>query len=213
MSRVRRKPGTREALLAMAPPLVVEPARNKGKWYEYFKNTNPIHVELGMGRGSFIITMAQKFPHYNYIGLELKEEVLLSGIKKAKDLRLTNLAFIWGDVKYLPDFFAPGELNRIHLNFSDPWPKARHAKRRLTHANFLKIYQDILDSNGEVHLKTDNGELFEFSLNQFCSQNWNLKNISLDLYRNLPVDNVPTEYELKYVEQGKKIYRLEGTKP
>jgi len=210
MSRVRRKPGTKEALLSMVPPLILEPAQNQGNWCSYFKNNNPIHIELGMGRGTFITTMAQKYPNINFIGVELKEEVLLTAIKKTQHLSLRNLGYIWGDGKDLPEFFAPKELARIYLNFSDPWPKARHAKRRLTHVNFLTMYRQILESQGEVHFKTDNEELFEYSLNQFCFQNWKLKNISLDLYRNKPEDNVPTEYESKFVSQGKKIYRLEG---
>lgn len=210
MSRVRRKPGTKEALLSMVPPLVPDPAQNKGKWNNYFQNSNPIHIELGMGKGTFITTMAQKYPQYNFIGLELREEILLTGIRKAKGLNLPNLAFIWSNVMELADYFMTGELARIYINFCDPWPKARHAKRRLTHANFLKIYSEILMSGGEVHFKTDNEELFQFSLNEFCSQGWRLKNISLDLYRNLPENNVATEYERKFVEQGLKIYRLEG---
>lgn len=210
MSRVRRKPGAREALLAMGHPLVLEPAKTQGKWGDYFQNNNPIHIELGMGRGTFITTMAQKYPHNNYIGLELREEILLSGLGKAQGLDLTNMAFIWSDVKELPNYFLPGELSRIYINFCDPWPKARHAKRRLTHANFLGIYDKLLYGGGEVHFKTDNEELFEFSLNEFCSQGWRLKNISLDLYRNLPEHNVATEYEKKYVEKGLRIYRLEA---
>ena len=154
--------------------------------------------------------MAQKYPQYNFIGLELREEILLTGIRKAKGLNLPYLAFIWSNVMELADYFMTGELARIYINFCDPWPKARHAKRRLTHANFLKIYSEILMSGGEVHFKTDNEELFQFSLNEFCSQGWRLKNISLDLYRNLPENNVATEYERKFVEQGLKIYRLEG---
>ncbi|NLT94302.1 MAG: tRNA (guanosine(46)-N7)-methyltransferase TrmB [Clostridia bacterium] len=210
MSRVRRKPGTKEALLAIGRPLVLEPEKIKGKWKDYFQNDRPIHIELGTGKGTFISTMAQQCPQSNYIGLELKEEILLTAIRKALGLNLPNLAFIWGDAKNLTDYFMPGELERIYINFCDPWPKTRHAKRRLTHANFLNIYNRLLIKGGEVHFKTDNQNLFEFSLNQFCEQGWQLKNITLDLYRKLPENNVATEYEQKFVEQGLKIYRLEA---
>jgi len=212
MSRVRRKSGTKEALLTLAPLLVVDPKANRGSWQGYFKNNNQIHIELGMGRGTFISTLAQRNPNINFIGLEIKEEVLLTGIKKAMDYNLPNLAFIWGDVEDLGDFFANQEVAKIYINFCDPWPKFRHIKRRLTHAHFLDIYNTILLQKGEVHFKTDNEELFEFSLNQFSVKNWGLRNISLNLYRNLPIDNVPTEYELKFVEQGLKILRLEAIK-
>ena len=212
MSRVRRKAGTKEALLVLAPPLVVDPKANRGNWRGDFKNNNQIHIELGMGRGIFLFTLAQKNPDINFIGIEIKEEVLLSGVKKNLAYNLPNLAYVWGDIGDLAGFFANEEVARMYINFCDPWPKIRHAKRRLTHGNFLDIYRAILQESGEVHFKTDNEDLFEFSLNQFCAKNWGLENISLDLYRNLLVDNVPTEYELKFVEQGLKIYRLEAIK-
>ncbi|MFZ7104817.1 MAG: tRNA (guanosine(46)-N7)-methyltransferase TrmB [Peptococcaceae bacterium] len=210
MSRIRRKAGTKEELLQLSPPLVLDPKQYKGKWQEYFQNANPIRLELGMGKGTFISTLALENPGINYIGLELREEVLLSGLKKSREPGLANIAFIWTDIKDLADYFAGDEVNRIYINFCDPWPKVRHAKRRLTHAGFLNVYQEILVNQAEVHFKTDNEELFEFSLNQFSQAGFVLKNIRLNLYRNLPDDNVPTEYELKYREQGLKIMRLEA---
>ncbi|KJS81675.1 MAG: tRNA (guanine-N7)-methyltransferase [Peptococcaceae bacterium BICA1-8] len=208
MSRVRRKAGTKEALLALSPPLVVNPKANRGNWQGFFNNNNKIHIELGMGRGTFIFTLAQRNPDINFIGLEIKEEVLITGIKKTLDYSLPNLAYVWGDVNDLSDYFANEEVARIYINFCDPWPKFRHTKRRITHGNFLDIYQIILQERGEIHFKTDNEDLFEFSLNMFRAKNWGLKDVSLDFYRDLPLDNVPTEYELKFVEQGLKIFRL-----
>lgn len=210
--RIRKKPGTKEALLALVPPLVLTPEEHQGKWQQYFGNNNPIYIELGIGRGRFITTLAQNNPQINYIGLELKEEVLLVAVKKAVEEGLNNIAFIWGDVKELANYFSPEELERIYINFCDPWPKNRWAKRRLTHRGFLAIYQRLLNSQGQIHFKTDNKELFEFSLNELAGDKWQLQNITLDLYRNPLEDNVATEYELKFKEQGMEIYRLEGKK-
>lgn len=210
--RIRKKPGTKEALLALVPPLVLEPQTNMEKWQQYFGNDNPIHIELGMGRGRFITTQAQNNPHINYIGIELIEEVLLVGVKRAVEQSLENIAFIWGNVQELANYFGPEELARIYINFCDPWPKNRWAKRRLTHRGFLASYRKLLNEEGEIHFKTDNQELFEFSLNELVDDKWQLQNITLDLYRNPPADNVATEYEQKFQEQGMKIYRLEGKK-
>ncbi|NMA02884.1 MAG: tRNA (guanosine(46)-N7)-methyltransferase TrmB [Clostridia bacterium] len=210
--RLRRKPGTKEALLALVPPLVLEPQDNLGKWQRYFGNTNPIYIELGTGKGRFITTLAQNNPHINYIGLELKEEVLLMGVKKAVEQNLNNIAFIWGNVQELDNYFAPEELARIYINFCDPWPKKRWAKRRLTHRTFLANYRKLLNDQGQIHFKTDNKDLFEFSLNEFVDDKWQLQNITLDLYKNPPEDNIATEYELKFKEKGMPIYRLEALK-
>ncbi len=210
--RLRRKPGTKEVLLALVPPLVIEPQANSGKWQQYFGNTNPIHLELGTGKGRFITALAQNNSQINYIGLELKEEVLLMGVKKAVEQNLENIAFIWGNVQELEKYFAPGELARIYINFCDPWPKKRWAKRRLTHRRFLASYKNLLNDQGQIHFKTDNKELFEFSLNEFVDEKWQLQNITLDLYKNPPEDNIATEYELKFKEKGMPIYRLEALK-
>lgn len=211
MARIRRKQGTKEKLLTLTPPLVLEPEKQKGQWQQYFNNTNPIHLELGIGKGKFINSLAKKNPQINYVGVEIVEEVLLKGIEKSFQGGLApNLAYIWANAENLQEIFNDNEVEKIYLNFSDPWPRKRHAKRRLTHKRFLQVYKDILTEDGVVQFKTDNIELFEFSLNEFANEQWRLQNISLDLYKNLPEDNVATEYETKFVSRGMKIYKLEA---
>ena len=209
--RIRRKPGTKEYL--MASSLVInEPQAFQGRWQEFFQRENPLHVELGTGKGKFITTMAKLFGDVNYLGVEKVPEVLIKAVKKAELLGITNLAFLMLDVFQLPEVFAEGEVDRFYLNFSDPWPKARHAKRRLTNPKLLECYRKILKPGGEIHLKTDNEQFFEYSLNQFALQGWQLRNICLDMAQRGPEFNVTTEYEEKFREQGLKIYRLEAIK-
>ncbi|WP_300278446.1 tRNA (guanosine(46)-N7)-methyltransferase TrmB [Peptacetobacter sp.] len=183
-----------------------------GKWHEKFGNNNPIYMEVGTGKGQFITTLAELNPDKNFIAMEIKEEVLLHAVYKAKEKGLTNILFIWGDVKMIPNYFKEGELSRIYINFCDPWPKNRWEKRRLTHSDFLNIYKKLLSEDGEIHFKTDNEKLFEFSLNEIAGNNWKLKNISLDLVNSKFEGNVTTEYEDKFMSQGMKIYRLEAAK-
>ena len=183
----------------------------KGKWNEKFNNNNPIHVEFGTGRGKFITTLATQNPDINYIAFEIKEEVLIKGVEKAVEANLNNILFAWADVKNILDYFDEDELSRVYVNFCDPWPKKRWAKRRLTHTNFLNMYEKVLNENGELHFKTDNQNLFEFSLNEISANDWQLKNISLDL-ANSDFENVTTEYEDKFMSYGMKIYRCEAKK-
>lgn len=183
----------------------------KGRWSQKFKNDNPIHVEFGTGRGKFITTLAKQNPNINYIAFEIKEEVLVKGVEKADEANLNNILFAWANVSNILDYFEVGELSRIYVNFCDPWPKKRWAKRRLTHTNFLEKYKIILNNEGELHFKTDNDKLFEFSLNEISSNNWLLKNISLNL-ANSDIENITTEYEDKFMSYGMKIYRCEAKK-
>ncbi len=215
MARVRKQPGTREALLQYAPVVVLEPQQYRGSWQACFGNTNPVQMEIGMGKGRFISTMARQHPDINFIGVEVIEEVLLDAVKRMNRSGgiPENLRLVWVNAALLQELFADGEIDRIYLNFSDPWPKSRHKKRRLTHESFLQQYAAILKPEGQVHFKTDNQELFEFSLNEFSACRWMLHHIQLDLYRKLPEDNVATEYETKFHEKGMPIYRLEATKP
>ena len=215
MARVRKQPGTREALMQYAPIVVLEPEQHKGKWQDVFGNANPIQMEVGMGKGKFISTMARQHPEINFIGVEVIEEVLLDAVKRMNRAEgiPENLRLVWINASLLEDLFLPGEVDRIFLNFSDPWPKTRHAKRRLTHKGFLDQYAAILKAEGQVHFKTDNQGLFEFSLNEFCACGWHLQNIQLDMYQKLPEGNVATEYETKFHNQGMPIYRLEAVKP
>ena len=215
MARVRKQPGTREALMQYAPIVVLEPEQHKGKWQDVFGNANPIQMEVGMGKGKFISTMARQHPEINFIGVEVIEEVLMDAVKRMKRAEgiPENLRLVWINASLLEDLFLPGEVDRIFLNFSDPWPKTRHAKRRLTHKGFLDQYAAILKAEGQVHFKTDNQGLFEFSLNEFSACGWRLQNIQLDMYQKLPEGNVATEYETKFHNQGMPIYRLEAVKP
>ncbi|MDB8804949.1 MULTISPECIES: tRNA (guanosine(46)-N7)-methyltransferase TrmB [unclassified Romboutsia] len=183
----------------------------KGKWNKRFENNNPIHVEFGTGRGKFLTTLAKENPNINYIAFEIKEEVLLKAVEKAIENNLDNILFAWANAANILDYFEKEELSRIYINFCDPWPKKRWAKRRLTHKNFLNMYNEILNDDGEIHFKTDNENLFEFSLNEITDNNWKLKNISLDL-ANSEFENVTTEYEDKFMSYGMKIFRCEARK-
>jgi tRNA (guanine-N7-)-methyltransferase len=197
------------------PLMAREPSARKGGWSAFFGNDNPIHLEIGCGKGGFIIALAARNPGVNYIAVERKSVVMALALHKAKELcgKIENLAFVISDAEGLDELFAPGELDRIYLNFSDPWPcRKKWAKRRLTHKRFLQVYARLLRPNGEIHFKTDNRELFEFSLNEFCGQGWRLGNISLDL-ANSDFENIKTEYEEKFGGKGFPIFRLEAAAP
>ena len=212
--RRRKKKGSDIKLLSYNYYVIRENIESlKGKWHERFSNNNPIHAEFGTGRGKFITTLAKENPDINYIAMEIKEEVLLKAVEKAAEQNLTNIYFIWGDVNQIEEYFDKGELERVYINFCDPWPKKRWAKRRLLHRGFLDKYSTILEDKGEIHFKTDNVGLFEFSLNEVADCNWKLKNISLDLANNTEFENVTTEYEDKFMSQNIKIHRLEAVKP
>lgn len=210
--RRRKKPGSVEKLLAYTNLLCANPEKYKGNWSSYFSLTQPIHVELGTGRGQFITTLAEQNPHINYIGVEIKEEVLLKAVEKAAKLELRNIAFLWFDINKIEEVFDEGELERIFINFCDPWPKKRWTKRRLTHSNFLEKYKGILNVNGQIHFKTDNEGLFEFSLNEMSSSNLILSNITFNLHKDTNQHIVTTEYEDKFTSMGMRIYRCEASK-
>jgi len=209
--RLRKKPWVKDEVMNYTSLIVEAPEENKNNWEKVFQNSNPIHLEVGTGRGNFITTLASQNPHINYIALEQKQEVLVQAMRKANNSNLINIKFILGNANNLSNFFGTGELTRIYLNFSDPWPKTRHAKRRLTHKKFLTMYKQMLKEHGEIHLKTDNELLFEFSLNEALEQDFTLKNISLNLYRDEEniTKHVQTEYETLFMKKGKPIYRVE----
>lgn len=208
--RRRKKKGADVKLLSYEEYVVVHADKYKGRWNEYFNNDNPIYVEIGTGRGQFITTWAKNNPNINFIAIEMKEEVLLKAVEKSVINESKNIAFLWKDANNLKDFFADKELSRVFINFCDPWPKKRWSKRRLTHERFLNTYKELLKEDGEVHFKTDNEKLFEFSLNEFSGANWKMKNISLDLHNSSIEKNITTEYEDKFASQGLKIFRLEA---
>ncbi|MDO0493967.1 tRNA (guanosine(46)-N7)-methyltransferase TrmB [Clostridioides difficile] len=211
--RRRRKKGADEKLLSYTKYVLRDDIdKLKGKGNLKFRNDNPIHVEFGTGKGKFITTLAKQNPDINYIAMELKEEVLLKAVEKADASNLNNILFLWGDVSNILDYFEAKELSRIYINFCDPWPKNRWSKRRLTHSGFLEMYNRVLEDDGEIHFKTDNEKLFEFSLNEIAANNWLLKNISLDLGNSEYENNVTTEYEDKFMSQGMRIFRCEAKK-
>jgi len=195
-------------------------AENKGKWKHIFANENPVFVEIGCGKGGFIAETARRNPNINFIGLEREKMVIVSGARQIRELsengeEIGNVRFLCFDAANLSDIFDEGEIGRIYLNFSDPWHRRKKwAKRRLTHRNFLKNYKALLSGNKEIHMKTDNRILFEFSLNEFAAMGWGLKNISLDLHNSgFAKENVVTEYEAKFSAKGMPIFRLEASFP
>lgn len=206
--RTRKKPWA-DAELDSNKRVVKNPADSKGRWKEYFGGERPVYVEIGCGKGGFITKNAASCPGVCFIGIERQPSVLAVAARKAPE-ELDNLAFIQGTAEKLSDYFCEGEIDRLYLNFSDPWPKKRWAKRRLTHKNFLDLYRLMLGGDKEVFMKTDNRGLFEFSLNSFCGDGWQLSNISLDLHSSGIEDNIMTEYEEKFSSMGMPIYRLEA---
>ena len=173
----------------------------KGQFKTLFNNDNPIQVEIGMGKGNFIIGKALANPDINFIGIEKFDSVLVRAVEKVDELNLPNLKLIMMDAKELSEVFDR-EIDTLYLNFSDPWPKKRHALRRLTSITFLKEYDDIFKNKKTIIQKTDNRKLFEYSLMSFVDYGYKIEEISLDLYKDEIEDNIPTEYEIKYRDKG-----------
>ena len=179
----------------------------KGKWKVYFSNKNDIYIEIGMGKGDFIIKNALSYPNINFIGIEKYSSVLARAVQKLEGQEISNLKLIRMDAKEIEDVFS-NEVSRIYLNFSDPWPKKRQAKRRLTSEDFLKRYENIFKGSKEIILKTDNMGLFEFSIESLSKFGYTLERVSLDLHNSDIEDNIMTEYEEKFSSKGNKIYYL-----
>jgi len=209
--RRRKKAGSKEKLLSHVEYVTDTPEKYRGIWKQkWFKNDNPIHLELGAGRAAFSLKLAQKYPDINFIAVEIKEEVILPGVETAKELGLDNIAFVWINILNIHEIFAPNEIDHIYLNFSDPWPKKRHFKRRLTYRDFLKKYSEIMNPEGWVEFKTDSDVLFEFTLNECAELGLPMKDIGLDLHNRNDLDEIiTTDYEDKYVAQGKRIFRMQ----
>ena len=211
--RLRRYPRATE-YLAQDERVVQEPTAYKGKWHTLFGNDNPIHVEFGCGKGGFITELARRNPDINYVAAERAETVVYKACKKAnREETPENLVFVFEDMAKCLDIFEAGEIDRLYLNFSDPWPKKRHAKKRLTYRDFLKKYAIILGEKGEIHFKTDNKGLFASSIEEFSLEGWLMKNVTLDLHNSDMEDNIMTEYEKKFSEMGFTINRLEAVPP
>lgn len=206
--RLRHIPGSEEAVAA-SPYVVQEPEKWKGNWHTLFGNTNPIAIEVGMGKGKFIMEMARENPDRNYLGIERYSSVLLRGLEKREELELHNLWFLCVDAKDLGNLFEQGEVDKIYLNFSDPWPKDRHAKRRLTSPDFMKVYDAVLAKEGSVEFKTDNQGLFTYSMEAIPAAGWEILEYTFDLHHSpMAKGNVMTEYEIKFSAKGNPIYKL-----
>ncbi len=208
--RLRNVKGARE-LLAKSSYVVAEPEIYRGNWKRVFGNENPIHMEIGMGKGKFLLELAALHPEINYIGVEMYASVLIRAVQKLEGIpEIPNIRFLNFPAEHLEAFFAPEEVEKIYLNFSDPWPKARHAKRRLTSPVFLKKYEKVLKQEGVLEFKTDNRDLFEYSLDSIKESSWGLLEYTFDLHgdKAMSQGNVMTEYEQKFSGQGQAICKL-----
>ena len=210
--RLRNVPGAREVMV-VNEYVFTEPEGMCGTWKEVFGNDNPIHIEIGMGKGTFITTLAGMNPDINYVGIEKYSSVLLRAVEKQDELQLPNLRFIRMDAENINEVFGVDEVDRIYLNFSDPWPKDRHAKRRLTSRQFFARYNNILAKTGRVEFKTDNRPLFDFSFVEVEAAGWKLDSVTYDR-RNSDMNdgNVMTEYEIKFSKLGNPINKLIATR-
>ena len=208
--RLRHKPWAKDKLADYPHYVPEKPEDLLGKWQSRFAKEQPIHLEVGSGKGKFIVEMAAAHPEINYISMELQTSVIISVLELQIEAQLPNLQIINADGRDLSQYFGPGELDRVYLNFSDPWPKKRHEKRRLTSADFLKQYQLILKPKAEIHFKTDNQGLFEYSLASMSEYGMFFKQVWLDLHESDFKGNIMTEYEEKFSSRGSRIYRLEA---
>ena len=209
--RLRNVRGSREVIAADDCVLhdPQEQRARKGHWHELFGNDHPIHIEVGMGKGKFILTLAEQNPDINYIGIEKYSSVLVRALEKYHEYGGNNIFFLRMDAENIADVFAENEVERIYLNFSDPWPKDRHAKRRLTSREYWSRYNRILQPEGRVIFKTDNRALFDFSVEEVKEARWELDNITYDLHHSPFLEgNVMTEYEERFTAKGNPICRL-----
>ena len=207
--RLRHNPWAKDKLSAYPQYVIQNPEDWKGKWDQAFSQKGPIHIEIGTGKGRFITEMAKANPSINYIGVELQESVIVSALDRLIEAEVPNLKLMNMNAEKLKDYFEKGEIARVYLNFSDPWPKTRHEKRRLTYKTFLASYESVLGNQGEIHFKTDNQGLFEYSLRSFSEYGMLLKYVSLDLHNSDFEGNIMTEYEEKFSNRGNRIYRCE----
>ena len=204
--RLKNIPRARD-VIAESAWVVHEPEACAGKWAEIFSNDHPIHVEIGAGKGRFVMEMAKLHPNINYIALEKYSSVLLRGVENQNELQLPNVRFIRGEAELITVYFAPGEIDRVYLNFSDPWPKKRNAKRRLPSRQFLQRYSTILTGTGTIEFKTDNRDLFDFAVEETEASDFFIREITYDLHRDTRMNegNVMTEYEERFSRLGNKI--------
>ena len=207
--RLRNIPGSRD-IIAESQWCIQNPQQQRGSWHNVFGSDYPIYIEIGMGKGQFLTTLARQNPEINYIGIEKYSSVLLRALQKQEEEPVENIRFIRMDAEDLCDVFAKGEISRIYLNFSDPWPKDRHAKRRLTSRQFFARYNQVLAEDGIVEFKTDNVDLFNFSLEEVTEAGWHLDQFTRDLHHDTSMNegNVMTEYEQRFSSMGNPIHKL-----
>ncbi len=209
--RARKRKNTPERIEACSDYYIKNPNEHKNNWHEVFGNNNPIRLEIGCGKGDFVKGMAENNPDINFIAIEKATDIIVLALEKINQANLSNVRFINCDAEILPEIFHEEMFDVLYINFCDPWPKKRHAKRRLTSPVFLEIFKKILKKNGSIHFKTDNRPLFDYSLETFPECGYTLKNVTFDLHtEELPYDNVKTEYERNFIAKGFKINRLEA---
>ncbi|HET7579871.1 MAG TPA: tRNA (guanosine(46)-N7)-methyltransferase TrmB [Bacillales bacterium] len=208
--RVRHKPWAKEKLQQYPDVVIQDPESYKGKWETAFRKGTPLHIEIGTGKGQFVSGMAESHPDVFFIGIELMQSIIVSALDKVLESEVENVRLVNRNAVDLPVFFAENEVDRIYLNFSDPWPKNRHEKRRLTYKSYLALYKKVLKPGGEIHLKTDNRGLFDYSLESFREYGMTVENVSRNLHESGMEGNVMTEYEEKFSGKGHPIYRCEA---
>lgn len=209
--RARKRKNTPERIEACGEYFISNPEEYKNSWNSVFGNDNPIRLEIGCGKGDFVKGMAEKNPDVNFIAIEKATDIIVLALEKVKKASLTNVRFINTDAVLLPEIFPQHFFDVVYINFPDPWPKKRHTKRRLTSEGFLNIFKKVLTDKGSIHFKTDNIDLFNFSLESFGENGYRLENVTFDLKtEELEYDNVKTEYERNFIAKGFKINRLEA---
>ena len=209
--RLRNKPWAKPLIQENPQYVVTDPATLRGNWQSRFEKEQPLYIEIGMGKGRFIVEMAKKYPERNFIGLEMQTVATGIALKKQLEAKLPNLQLVCANGSGLTEFFEPNEVSGIYLNFSDPWPKNRNEKRRLTYKSFLTQYEEVMQADGHLEFKTDNRGLFEYSLTSLNNYGMVFDQVWLDLHQTPDVeDNVRTEYEEKFSQKGQPIYKLEA---
>ncbi|KGK86975.1 tRNA (guanosine(46)-N7)-methyltransferase TrmB [Clostridium sp. HMP27] len=207
--RLRKKWWARPEMEA-SPLVITNPREYKGKWKEEFKNDNPVHLELGCGRGGFIAQKAVQNPDVNYIAVDLKDEVLIYVLKKIEELEITNVRIVPLNIMFISEVFDKDEIEKIYINFCNPWPKERHNKRRLTHTRFLAEYKNFLKAGSEIWFKTDDTDLFNASQEYFKESGFAINYLTYDLHESDFDKNIMTEYEKKFTQLGMKTMFLIG---
>ena len=208
--RLRNVKGAKE-IIDNSPYIIKNPNDYRGNYQKIFENNNPIHIEIGMGKGDFIIENAKKYPNINFIGIEKFDSVIVRAVQKLENEEIPNLKLIKIDANEINDVFDK-EISVIYLNFSDPWPKARHAKRRLSSEIFLNKYDSVFIDKKRIIMKTDNRKLFEYSIKSFTDYGYKIEDISLNLYEDDIKNNIPTEYETRFHNRGCLIYKVDVSK-